>query len=142
MITVHASVRIKRPVEAVFDFLSDARNEPKWVPGASNVQMLTAEPVQKGTRFRGDYARAGAVDLELIEFQRPGCVTFLARSKIVDFDDAVRLTAIAEGTLLDATMTARPKGIMRPFSFLMKGALAKQFHANWEILRDYLEKNA
>jgi uncharacterized protein YndB with AHSA1/START domain len=142
MIIVTASIKIKRPVSEVFDFLSDARNEPKWIPGANNIEMLTAPPVQKGTRFRGQYARAGTVQLELVEFNRPDRVTFRAQSAILDFDDEVKLSAIPDGTLLEATMTAQPKGIMRLLSFMMKGAMKKQFEGNWVHLKDYMEKNS
>ena len=89
MIIVSPSIKIKLPVSEVFDFLSDTRNEPKWLPGASNIETLTAPPIQKGTRFHGQYAGAGTVQLELIEFDKPNRITFRAHSDIVDFDDEV-----------------------------------------------------
>jgi carbon monoxide dehydrogenase subunit G len=142
MIVVSASAKINRPVSEVFDFLSDARNEPKWIPGASNIEMLTAPPVQKGTRFRGQYARAGTVEVELVEFDRSaGLITFRARAKTMDFDDAVKLTPTPEGTLLEATMTAHVKGFMRLFSFMVRKVMEKQFTGNWILLKDWLEKN-
>ena len=139
MILVKASVEIKRPVAEVFDFLSDARNEVKWIPGASDVKLVTGEPVRKGSRFQGNYTRAGTVEIELVECARPDHVTFRAHSRIVDFDDEVKLTPTANGTLLEAVMEAQPKGMMRLLSFMMKGVMQTQFGANWLVLKQYLE---
>jgi carbon monoxide dehydrogenase subunit G len=141
MIGVRGAVQIARAASEVFDFLSDVRNEPTWLPGASDIEMLTPAPVGKGSRFRGQYARAGRVELELVEFDRPHRVPFRARAPIVDFDDAVRLTETANGTLLEATMTAQPKGIMRLFTFAMRRVMQKQFAANWMLLKSHLEES-
>jgi carbon monoxide dehydrogenase subunit G len=141
MIVVRGAVQIARSATEVFDFLSDVRNEPKWLPGASDIEMLTPAPVGKGSRFRGQYARAGRVELELVEFERPYRVTFRARAAIVDFDDTVRLTESAHGTHLEATMTAQPKGIMRLFAFAMRRVMQKQFAANWQLLKSHLEES-
>jgi hypothetical protein len=102
--------------------------------------MLTPEPVQQGTRFRGHYARAGLVMVELAEFERPGRVTFGASSPMVDFDDEVLLTGSAGRTRVVATMTARPKGMMRLMSFLMQRMMEKQFPQNWQHLKTTLEQ--
>jgi carbon monoxide dehydrogenase subunit G len=139
MIVVHGNVRIARSAADVFDFLSDVRNEPQWLPGASDIEMLTPRPVGKGSRFRGRYARAGLVELELMEFDRPYRVTFRAHAPIVDFDDAVMLTESADGTLLEATMTAQPKGVMRLLAFAMRHVMQQQFAANWLLLKSHLE---
>lgn len=139
MIVVTSSIQIQRRPEEVFDALSDARNESRWLPGAHDVELVTPGVIAKGTRFRGRYDRAGWVGLELVEFDRPSRVTFRARSRIVDFDDAVRLNDVNGGTLLEATMTAQPKGVMRLFAFAMRRVMAKQFTANWGHFRAYLE---
>ena len=142
MIVVTASIRIDRPLTAVFDTVSDARNEPHWLPGAREVSLVTQGPVEKGARFRGLYDRAGVVELELTEFERPTRVTFHAHSRMIDFDDAVHLSELEGATLLEARMTARPKGLMRLFAFVMRRVLDTQFRANWGHLKSYLETQA
>src|SRR5437764_13620159 len=88
---------ILHPIEDVFDFLADPRNEPKWLPGARSVTKTSDGPVGAGSKFVGEYQRAGRVELELAEFQRPVRVTFRARSKIVHFDDVVELAPFENG---------------------------------------------
>ena len=104
--------------------------------------MTSEGPVGLGSTFIGHYARAGRVELELAEFDRPRRVTFRARSRIVRFDDTVELTETNETnghTRLKATMTAEPQGLMRLLSPLMARTMRRQFAANWDHLRRALE---
>ncbi|MFN2627023.1 MAG: SRPBCC family protein [Gaiellaceae bacterium] len=71
MIDAHGQTEITAPVEAVFDRPADARNEPSWLPGGERVKKLSDGTVGLGRRFEGVYARAGAVTVELVEFERP-----------------------------------------------------------------------
>ena len=130
---------IARPIEEVFDYLSDPRNEPDWLPGATAVDKTSEGPVGLGSTFVGHYARAGRVALELVEFERPHRVTFRAHSKLVDFDDAVELTETDGRTLLQARMHATPRRVMRVLEPLMARTLRRQFAANWDHLRRAVE---
>jgi uncharacterized protein YndB with AHSA1/START domain len=135
----YGEVRIGVPREIVFDYLADARNEPQWLPGAKNVRKTTDGPVGLHTRFEGEYARAGAVRVELVEFERPDRLTFRAHARIVHFDDAVELLADGEGTLLRANLRAEPQGLMRFFAPVMAKAMQRQFADNWGYLKHALE---
>src|SRR5438128_11959491 len=106
MIEAEGETVIERPIEEVFDFLVDSRNEPEWLPGAVRVELVGDGPVGKGARFVGEYARAGRVELELVEYERPIRVTFRARARIVEFDDAVVLSSEDGRTRVRARMTA------------------------------------
>ena len=117
---------IARRIEEVFDYLSDPRNEPDWLPGATAVDKTSEGPVGLGSTFVGHYARAGRVALELVEFERPHRVTLRAHSKIVDFDDAVELTETDGRTLLQARMHATPRSVMRIVAPLMARTLRSQ----------------
>jgi carbon monoxide dehydrogenase subunit G len=138
-IEARGGTTIARPIVEVFDFLADARNEPTWLPGARSVEKTSEGPVGLGTTFVGHYARAGRVDLELIEFERPTRLTFRARSSIVEFDDAVELTERDGVTQLDARMSADPRGAMRLVAPVMARTMRRQFSDNWDHLRSALE---
>jgi carbon monoxide dehydrogenase subunit G len=139
-IAAHGKVTIRRSVEDVFAYVADPRNEPHWLPGAKSVTMTSEGELGCGSTFVGDYERAGRVELEIVEFERPSRVTFRARSKIVHFDDAVQLAPIGDGTQLQAEMTAEPQGPMRLIGPLMGRTMQKQFAANWDHLRAALER--
>ena len=142
MIEATATALIDRPLDEVFDYLADSRNEPQWLPGAEQVEKTSEGPVGLGTTFVGTYARAGRVELTLVTFERPRAVTFRARAKIVDFDDAVELSAEHGKTRLNARMTAQPRGLMRLLSPLMAKTLRRQFTENWTHLKATLEEPA
>src|SRR5438067_13190875 len=57
MIEARGSTDIARTIGEVFDYVVDARNEPKWLPGAKGVEKTTPGDVGLGTRFEGTYAR-------------------------------------------------------------------------------------
>lgn len=139
-IEAHGDTTILRPVEAVFDYLADPRNEPKWLPGANSVRKTSDGEVGLGSAFVGEYRRAGRVELQLVEFERPSRVTFRARSKVVHFDDAGQLTAVEGGTRLVARMTAEPQGLMRLVAPVMGRTMRRQFAENWDHLRRALER--
>jgi carbon monoxide dehydrogenase subunit G len=141
-IEARGGTTIARPIQEVFDYLSDSRNEPSWLPGAESVELTSSEPVGLGSTFVGRYARAGRVELELAEFERPRRVTFRARSRIVDFDDAVELREQDDRTIVEARMTAKPNGVMRLFAPMMARTMQKQFSENWDHLRRALESRA
>jgi carbon monoxide dehydrogenase subunit G len=139
VIQADAEALIHAPIEAVFGVLADATNELMWLPGAQAVEKVTGGPVGLGTRFRGTYARAGAVSLEIVEFRRPTEVTFRARSRIVHFDDVIHLTDADGGTRLTAHLSAQPQGVMRLFGRVMARTMRAQFEQNWTHLAAYLE---
>jgi carbon monoxide dehydrogenase subunit G len=140
VIEAHATLLIDRSLEDVFDYLSDARNEPAWLPGAERVEKTSDGPVGLGTTFDGTYARAGRAELTLVTFERPTAVTFRAHAKIVDFDDAVKLSDEGGKTRLSATMTAQPRGLMKLGAPLMAKTMRRQFVQNWTHLKTALEE--
>jgi carbon monoxide dehydrogenase subunit G len=139
-IEAEGSTTIRRTIEDVFEYVADPRNEPEWLPGAKSVTMTSDGEVGRGSTFVGEYERAGRVELQIVEFDRPSRVTFRARSKIVHFDDAVELAAVEGGTRLQARMTADPQGAMRLIGPLMARTMRRQFDSNWEHLRVALER--
>src|SRR5690348_6799459 len=135
MITAQAEIAINRPAEEVFDFLADARNEPRWLPGASGVEKVSDGPVGLGTRFRGEYARIGTVTIEIVAFERPARVTFHGRARSMEFDDAVTLAPSPGGTILRAAMESHPGGFLKLMTPAVRGVMRRQFAANWLELK-------
>ncbi len=72
MVRIEGEILTGRPVEEVFDFVADSRNEPQYNPAMAGVELLTPLPIGLGTRFRARMGRAGTQMLvELTEFDRP-----------------------------------------------------------------------
>lgn len=45
---------IRRPVEEVFDFVADERNEPRYNPRMLSAEKVSADPIGIGTRFHAE----------------------------------------------------------------------------------------
>ncbi|MGH9114913.1 MAG: hypothetical protein ACRDWW_03695 [Acidimicrobiales bacterium] len=50
---------IERPPEAVFDFVADERNEPRFNPQMATSSLESGEPIGDGSRFRTTFQSVG-----------------------------------------------------------------------------------
>jgi carbon monoxide dehydrogenase subunit G len=141
MITNSGSTVLNAPIEAVFDFLADARNEPRWLPGASDVRLTSGKAIGVGSTFVGTYARAGTVTVRVTEYDRPHRVTLAGDARNLSFTDQIDLAETQDGTALTATMTTHPKGLLRVFAPAMARVIGKQFQANWDSLKATMESD-
>jgi carbon monoxide dehydrogenase subunit G len=140
MLEARGETTINAPIELVFDFLADMRNEPKWLPGASGVRLTSDEPVGRGSVFEGNYARAGTVICIVSEHERPGRLTIHGEAKGMSFDDAITLVAADGGTRLTAVMRTEPKGLFKLMAPMMRRVIDKQFQNNWDLLKRTLDQ--
>jgi hypothetical protein len=70
---------IARDPSAVFDYVADAGRQQSWNALVRSMDRDSEGPLGVGTRWRGDIARVGRVDVELIEYDRPRRVVHVAR---------------------------------------------------------------
>ncbi|MEU4488655.1 SRPBCC family protein [Streptomyces purpurascens] len=54
-----ATIEINRPVEAVFDYLADGRNDPQFSPRVLKIERVPDAPTTVGTVFRSTVKDAG-----------------------------------------------------------------------------------
>ena len=52
MARVEGEIIIHLPVEEVFDFVADERNEPRYNPRMLDARLISDAPIGLGTRFR------------------------------------------------------------------------------------------
>lgn len=65
---IEGEIMINRRVEDVFDFVSDACNEPRYNPQMVFVEQVSIGPVGLGTQFRAELRSGGRSVPMLIEF--------------------------------------------------------------------------
>src|SRR4051812_21376909 len=66
---VEREIIIRCPVETVFDFVADGRNEPRYNPDSIRSEQLTAGKIGRGAQFRGTgrmMGRESSVVYELV----------------------------------------------------------------------------
>jgi hypothetical protein len=59
MANVNGEILIERPVEEVFDFVADQRNEPIYNPRMQQSEKITDGPIGVGTRFERRQGQGG-----------------------------------------------------------------------------------
>ena len=81
-----ATTVIDRPIEAVFAFLADGENDPKFSPRVQEIAKTTDGPIGVGTRFASTVKDAGMKtkrEFRLTEFEPPTRIRWTEISKNV-----------------------------------------------------------
>ena len=143
MAKIEGEILIGRPAEEVFDFVADSRNEPRYNPAMTGVELLTPLPVGRGTRFRARMGRAGMQMLvELTEFDRPHRLGSRTASSMMDTSGALTFAADGDGTVMSWDWQVRPKGWMRMLGPLFGPLAGRMERRIWASMKQYLENAA
>ena len=71
---VEGDIIINRPIEEVFDFCADERNEPRYNPQMAHVEQTSSGPIGLGSQFRAEMRTMGrmvAMTIEWTAYERP-----------------------------------------------------------------------
>lgn len=74
MARIEGEIVIARPVDEVFDYAADQRNEPDYNPRTARSEKVTSGPVGQGTVFRAEVrsrGRTAPMRIECTACQRP-----------------------------------------------------------------------
>ena len=129
MIENMITLTLDQPRERVFAFLTDLPNEPAWNPDCSEVEMLSPEPVGKGSTYRGHFRGMGQVLVELTAHEPPQRFATRERSRMATGDFEFVLMPHGERTQVELRMSLRPHGAMRLLQPLMRRKI-EQFLAD------------
>jgi hypothetical protein len=134
MANVSGEILIERPVEEVFDFVADQRNEPIYNPRMQQSEKITDGPIGVGTQFRAT-ARSGRRGVEMLievtEFQRPS--RFGARTTMSSFDP------VDGATRMTWSWRVSPRGPLRLLGPLVARIGRRQERAIWTGLKAQME---
>lgn len=140
MAKIEGEIVIGRPVEDVFDFVADSRNEPQYNPAMADVEMLTPLPIGPGTRFRAPMGRAGTLMLvELTEFDRPHRLGSRTTSSMMHTSGTLTFAADGDGTVMSWDWQVHPKGWLRMLGPLFGPPGGRMERQIWTNLKRYLE---
>ncbi|MFJ3922003.1 SRPBCC family protein [Streptomyces sp. NPDC090022] len=96
-----ASVVIDRPVEQVFAYLADGRNDPQFSPRVQRIERVPDTPTAVGTVFRSTVKDAGmktAREFRITEFDAPRRMRWTEVSKnLVTADGGYDLEPLSGG---------------------------------------------
>ncbi len=143
MTKINGAIRIGRPVEEVFDFVADTRNEPSFNAAMAGAELLTPLPIGRGTRFRARMGKAGTNMLvELTEFDRPHRLGSRTTSSMMETSGALTFAADGAGTVMSWDWQVRLKGWTRMLGPLFAPLGGRMERRIWTSMKRDLESTA
>ena len=142
MAHIAGEILINRPVEDVFDFVADERNEPRYNAEMRNVEQISTGPIGLGSRFRGvsvSMGRAVEMTIEFTAFDRPRRLRSTNHLSSMDIEGTLTFASLPEGTRMRWSWDLRPRGVTRLMSPLITCMGLRQERRTWTSLKRYLE---
>jgi uncharacterized protein YndB with AHSA1/START domain len=142
MARIEGELVIDQPVEAVFDYVADQRNEPQYNPQMVRAEKITPGPVRAGTKFRSAVASMGRTAEMLIEctgYDRPRRLASTTTMRQADISYALTFEPAGTGTRMRWLGRVRPKGAYRLLGPLITWMGRRQERRIWASLKHRLE---
>jgi hypothetical protein len=142
MARIEGEIVIARPVEAVFDFVADERNEPGFNPRMVRAEQISPGPIGVGTRFRAETTRMGRPVPMIIEFtayERPRRLASTTHLSTMEIHGTLTFDPVPEGTRMRWNWDVRPRGLARLTSPMITRMGERQERTIWGNLKRLLE---
>lgn len=95
---IEREIEIERPVEAVFDFVVDSRNDPRWCSKVQSVELLAGDGPGPGARYRVIHRPiplrpARTLEVRCLAADRPGRIEWHEDDGVDTFDVVYEIEA-------------------------------------------------
>jgi hypothetical protein len=145
MVEVAGEVLIRRPVNDVFNFVADQRNEPQYNPDMKKSEKLTEGPIGVGTTFRAQMLsgrRAVWMTVEFTQFEPPNLIAENVQMSSMDLSGSIRFDQRPDGTLMKWSWDLKPRGLMALMSPLV-GLMGRRLERRiWTNLKHLMEEDS
>jgi len=145
MVNVETSIVIHRPIEEVFAYITDARNQPQWDAGLVEVRQTPESPVAVGTRVtevRKFLGRKIESSREVVEYEPPTKCIFKNTTGPFPVTGSLTFEPTAQGTTVIWKMEMKPGGFFALAEPLVARSLRRQLEAGLGDVKDLLENRA
>ena len=143
MIDVEASTVINRPVEAVFAFVADLENNPKWETNFVEVKRVSPEPLGVGTVYQCVLRVPGqrvTSRIEITEFTPNQRISFRgdrpASAKPVG---SITFEPLGSGTKVTTLPRPEMRGVFKLLEPMMAGYIRRSNAKHLQNLKTLLE---
>jgi hypothetical protein len=128
---IEREIVIRRPVEKVFDFMADGRNEPHYNPHMRHAEQTSAGPIGRGTRFRTEAMTRGRfmeMAYEITAYERPQRLAsrLSKRLPIMDVQSTETFDPVPGGTRMRWLWEVEPRGVFRLMPALLARMLGRR----------------
>jgi hypothetical protein len=139
---VKGEIVIARPVEEVFDFVADERNEPRYNPHMVRAEQVSSGPIGLATRFQTELKTMGRtmpMTVEFTRFERPLLLASRTTSSMMDTEGSLTFESVTAGTRMRWSWDVRPRGALKLITPLVGPLGRRQEKAIWSELKHLLE---
>ncbi len=144
MIKETASIVIARPVDEVFNFVSDARNRPRYDPGLIAVRVTPDGPVRIGTKIievRPFMGKKREMVTEVSKLEPNHVIGYQTlQGDPVNASGSYQFAATPEGTRLTLNFTLDARGLMKLAAPFMAVGLRRDIQAGLSNIKAVLER--
>lgn len=143
---IEQRIRINRPVEAVFDYVTTLENHEEWIDPVLDTHSVDGE-LSVGTTWSRTVKGIGTTEirLECTDYDPPDRFGYRTVSGLVGDRlggrDVFTFAAEGERTRLTVWGTVEVRGFMRPFHAVLTPMIRKRRAAVLENLKSTLEAN-
>jgi carbon monoxide dehydrogenase subunit G len=142
MMNIEGEIVIGRPIDVVFDFVADERNEPTFNPRLLRAEQITEGPIGKGTRFKAATRSMGrTVDMviEFTAYERPTRLVSTTSMSSADIRGTLTFEPDPAGTRMSWSWDVKPRGAVKLLAPLIARTGKHQEEAIWTNLKQHLE---
>lgn len=145
MAKIEGEILIRRPINDVFAFVADERNEPRYNRRMRHAEKVSPGPIGRGTQFVATVTtlqHPTEMTIEVTGYERPTRLASSTRAPMIDIDGEATFDVVPEGTLMRRSWevdTARWPKVLAP----IVGRLGeRQEQRTWTNLKHVLEGSA
>lgn len=145
MFRIEGEIVINRPVEEVFDFVADERNEPRYNSQMRRAEQITEGPVGLGTRYRAELVSMGRpvrMDIEFTGYDRPRRLASATHLSFMETRGGLTFEPVPGGTRMRWSWEVQPRGIFKLMGPVVAGMGRRQERRIWTDLKRLLEARA
>ncbi len=138
------SIRIEKPAEAVFGFIDDYANAPRWLNGLTDVQVTGGTPGTKGSTARYTFVENGRTvifDEEVLAVEPGKSIEFRLKSDDLILHTYLEVVADGNAAILSMRNEVTPLSlVMRALNPFVKGMMRGRQEADLMRLKEILEQ--
>jgi Polyketide cyclase / dehydrase and lipid transport len=141
---VAGEIIVDRPIEDVFDFVADERNEPRYNLALLSSDKITDGPIGVGTRFRATHkGRRQPVEMmvDVTRYDRPRRMASKTTMSWSEVQGELSFEPVGSSTKMRWDWDVRARGMANLLRPLIGVIGRRSERACWEGLKRYLESH-
>ena len=142
MSQIETVVGIERPLEQVFDYLSDLRNMTDWAQGIVEAEQLTPQTLGPGTVYQIVGLLAGrrlTSTIKIVQYEPRRMYTSVSGMGPVVFEDRWEFTSKGASTQVRQVSDIYARGLLAPLGVLAAKLLGKRIADDLRRAKHLLE---